>query len=67
MARQKKPAQSFRLGNRHREKLEEIATFQDESQVEILRRMIDVAYKAMKKRREARAAARAAAEAEVAA
>jgi len=55
MAKTKKPAQSFRLGQRHREKLEEIATYQDESQVEILRRMIDVAYRAMKKRKEERA------------
>ena len=54
-----KPAQSFRLGERHREKLEQVAEFRDESQVDVLRTMIDVAYKAMMARRKERELRRA--------
>jgi hypothetical protein len=48
----KKPAQSFRLGDTHRLRLEEIAKFRDESQVEVLRTLIDVGHKEMKRRKE---------------
>ena len=49
----KKPAQSFRLGEVHRSRLEELADYRDEAQVEVLRTMIDVAYRAMERRRAA--------------
>lgn len=48
-----KPAQSFRLGEDHRHKLEVLSEFRGESQVEVLRVMIDVAYRAMLKRKAA--------------
>lgn len=60
-----KPAQSFRLGERHREKLEQVAEFRDESQVDVLRTMIDVAHKAMMARRKERELRRAEREATV--
>jgi predicted DNA-binding protein len=47
----KKPAQSFRLGDKHRERLEAIARFRDESQVEVLRTLIDVGFKEMERRK----------------
>ena len=62
MTKQKKPtkpAQSFRLGERHRQKLEECADFSDESQVDILRTMIDIAHKAMMKKQKERELRRA--------
>jgi predicted DNA-binding protein len=55
----KKPAQSFRLGDEHRLRLEEIATFRGESQVEVLRTLIDVGYKEVKKRKQQMEALRA--------
>jgi len=51
MKKPTKPAISFRLGQSHRAKLEEIAEFRDEPQVEVLRTMINVAYKAVQKRK----------------
>ena len=60
--KENKPAQSFRLGAQHRDRLEELARYRDEAQVEILRVLIDVAYKAMKKRQVERKAAREAKE-----
>lgn len=45
-----KAAQSFRLGAKHRERLAALAEYQDESQTEIMRKLIDVAHRAMKKR-----------------
>jgi predicted DNA-binding protein len=47
----KKPAQSFRLGDKHRERLEAIARFRDESQVEVMRTLIDVGFKEMERRK----------------
>ena len=46
-----KPAMSFRLGEKHRDRLEEVALYRDESQVEVMRTMIDVAWKATQKRK----------------
>ena len=59
LKKESKPAQSFRLGAHHRQRLEDIAQYRDEAQVEVLRTMIDVAYKAMQKRREERQARKA--------
>jgi len=56
MKKEVKPAQSFRLGSKHRERLEEISAYRDEAQVEVIRTMIDVAFKVMQKRREERRA-----------
>jgi len=59
MRKEVKPAQSFRLGGKHRKRLEQISQFRDEPQVEVMRTMIDVAYKAMEKRKEERRARKA--------
>ena len=56
--KQYKSAQSFRLGEEHRRRLEEVADDMCESQVDVLRRMIDVAYKANKKKRAKRVEAK---------
>jgi len=54
-----KPAMSFRLGEKHRDRLEEVALYRDESQVEVMRTMIDVAWKATEKRKAERRKKRA--------
>ncbi len=61
--KENKPAQSFRLGAQHRDRLEELARYRDEAQVEVLRVLIDVAFKIMIKRKAERKAAREAKEA----
>ena len=58
------PAQSFRLGENHRKRLEEVAHDRSESQVEVMRTMIDVAWRATKVRKKKRKLAREAREAE---
>ena len=58
------PAQSFRLGEQHRKRLEEVAKDMCESQVDVMRRMIDVAWRANKKKQKKRLEARKAREAE---
>jgi len=65
MKKEVKPAQSFRLGPQHRERLEKIARYRDESQVEVLRVLIDVAFKSMEKRKAERKANREAAKAAI--
>jgi hypothetical protein len=49
---------SFRLGEKHRDRLEAVALYRDESQVEVMRTMIDVAWKATEKRKADRRKAR---------
>lgn len=59
MKKEKKPALSFRLGSVERKKLAEISEYQDESQVEVMRQMINVAHRAMNKRKKERQERRA--------
>lgn len=51
MAKEVKAAAAFRLGAEYRRKLKEIAEYQNESQTEIFKRMINVTHRAMNKRK----------------
>ena len=46
-----KPAQSFRLGEEDRLKLVALSEYREEPQVEVLRTLIGVGYRAMMKRK----------------
>ena len=46
----RKPAQSFKLGEDYRKKLKELSEFRDETQVDIIRQVIDTLHRGMRQR-----------------